>query len=228
MKAKSFIKATFLFMLCVNFVACSDDEDEKDSLKDNSENEVVNKLTAEEQLLVGEWISDGGNPLDLYSDMSCYTPDRKSGTYSYNPQTKELITTSGWGIRIVKSLDEKTMVLQGVQTSKVWTYNRQKTFIDKQYKKLLIGTWERIDSQKKTVTFINSDTFDFGMGDFYYEIKTGGKFSDGTEYIYVDADDAREPDYGDGYGLYIQHIDCNTMIVHGSGVSNDGTYKRVK
>lgn len=226
MKTKSFIKTTFLFILCANLISCSDDENEQEEPKDNPKNEVINKMTTEEQLLVGEWIANGGNPLKLHSDMSCYTPDKASGTYSYDPQTKELITTSGWGIRIVKSLDEKTMVLQGVQTTKVWTYKRQMTFIDKQYKKLLIGTWQRVDDSRE-ITFINSDTYDFGMGDFYYEIKTGGKYSDGTEYILVRADEEREPDYGDGYSLYIKHLDCNTMIVHGSG-SDDGTYKRVK
>lgn len=226
MKTKSFIKTVFLLTLCVYFVSCSDDENEKDGHKAPHTNEVIDKMTTEEQLLVGKWIANGGRPLYLYSDMSCSTPDLERGTYSYDPQTKELITTSGWGIRTVKQLDEKTMVLQGVQTTKVWTFNRQMDFIDKQYKELLIGTWLCTDDSKKKIT-INSDTYNFGIGDFYYEIKTGGKYSDGTEYILIYTDDEREPTSGESYSLYIKHLDCNTMILYGSG-SKDGTYKRVK
>lgn len=208
-------------MLCVNLTSCNNDENE--NLKDEPKNEITNTMTTEEKLLVGEWISDGGNPLELYSDKSCYTPDRESGTYSYDSQTKELITTSGWGIRIVKSLDDKTMVLQGVQTSKVWTYDRQMNFIDKQYDKLIIGTWQNTESPNQKIVFSDSNTYNLGMGDIYYEIITGGKYSDGSKYILVSAQEA-----SNNYNLYIKHLDCNVMIVYGSGKPYDGTYKRVQ
>lgn len=218
MKTKSFvfIKITFLLMLSPCLISCGDDESE--------ENGAIDNMTIEEQLLVGKWESDG-NPLYLHSDMSCRTPDGVTGNYHYDPQTKELITTTGWGIRAVRSLDEKTMVLQSVTTKKSWTYKRKMGFIDNQYQKLLIGTWQGIDNDNsnKIIRFINSNTYDFGMGKFRYEIVA----SAGS--IYVQPDEERDPD--SAY-LRITHLDCNTMIVLGGpyevGASNAGTYKRVK
>lgn len=224
MKTKSFIKSTLLFTFFAALTSCS-----KDDPKEVSGNELVEQMTAEEKLLVGEWIADGGNPLFLYSDNSCYTPDKKHGTYSFDQETKELITTSGWGIRIVKSLDEKKMVLKGVQSSKVWTYERQMNFIDNNYQNLIIGTWRCIENPQNKVKFISSDKFDFGKGEFYYKIITGGKHSDGTKYILATIDDDKYTNnIYDDYYLYITHLDCNTMIVNGSGDSIDGTYERIK
>ncbi|MFS2410378.1 hypothetical protein AAH145_05485 [Bacteroides thetaiotaomicron] len=44
---------------------------------------------------------------EFAGNISCYTPNNAGGTYSYDPQIKESITTSGKGIRIVKGLNEE-------------------------------------------------------------------------------------------------------------------------
>lgn len=53
------------------------------------------------------------------------------------------------------------MILQGVETSKVWTYTRQNGFIDKDPATLLNGKWENASQQK--VLTINKDRFDLSI-----------------------------------------------------------------
>lgn len=212
MKTLSFIKAAFLLMLCVNFSSCSSDDDSGEgNSKENPGNELVAQMSADEKLLVGRWEADG-NPLFLYSDKTCITPDGNGGTYSFDSKTKELVTTSGWGIRIVKSLDNKAMVLQGVQTTKVWTYRRQGNFVDKQFNQLLTGKWQNIETPEKIIIF-SSDKYILDSKEGSYAVK------EGKNRIYLDIDQ----------GLYVPtmvHLDCYTLELTGEKLFK-GTYKRI-
>lgn len=212
MKTTDLFRILFILMLSVNMVSCDDDDSVNgEKPEDYPQNEVINQLSENEKLLVGKWGADGGNPLFLYSDKTCITPDSQHGTYQYNPESKELITTSGWGIRMVKSLDNTTMVLQGVQTAKVWTYKRQDDFVDNQFEQLIIGTWKNTEKPETILSFSsNQYTLDSKKGTYTIE---NGKYR-----IYINID----------RGIYIpnlEHIDCYTLKLSGEKLFK-GTFKR--
>lgn len=211
MKIVDFFKASLMLMFCFNLISCGDDNDsEKEGTDDAPKNGILNQMSADEKMLVGKWQADG-NPLFLYSDKTCETPDNKVGNYSFNSDTKELITTSGWGIRIVKSLDNTTMVLQGVQTTKVWTYKRQ-GFVDKNAEELLIGRWQNTENPEKTIVF-SSDSYVLDSKKGTYTVNKG------KDRVYISIDKGN-------YIPNIVHLDCYTLELTGERLFK-GTYKRV-
>lgn len=198
-------------LLTLGFTACSSDDDGEENGETNG---IISKMSTEEQLLIGKWTA-GGNPLYLYSDKTCITPDRSSGTYTFNPETKELITTSGWGIRIVKSLDENTMVLQGVQTTKVWTFTKQNDFIDTHAEELLPGKWKNVDKPEVSLMFYRN-TFNLYNGSTIVE---KGKWEKDNNYLL----------FGDSQlEAIITYLDCSKFTIkNGKGAQAFvGTYKR--
>ena len=203
MKTTDLFRILFMLMLGVNMISCSKDDDSanEQNPEDNPQNEVIGQLSENEKLLVGKWVADGGNPLFLHNDKTCITPDSRSGTYQYTSESKELVTTSGWGIRVVKSLDNTTMVLQGVQTTKVWTYKRQDDFVDNQFEQLLIGTWKNTENPEMILIF-SSNQYTLGSQKGIYTAKKG------KDRFYIDIDKGN-------YTPNLKYLDCYTLKLSG-------------
>ncbi|MFT0263845.1 hypothetical protein [Bacteroides faecis] len=215
MKKINWKMATYMLatLFTLNFTACSSDDDgDKDD--NGNANGLIDKMSTEEQLLVGKWTA-GGNPLYLYSDKTCQTPDGNKGTYTFNSETKELITTSGWGIRIVKSLDETTMVLQGVQTTKVWTFTKQTGFIDTHAEELLPGKWKNVTKPEVSL-MLYRNTYALYEGT---TIVDKGSWKKDNNYLL----------FGDSQlETVITYLDCSKLILNNAkgGQQFAGTYKR--
>lgn len=207
-----------VLILCIIFFACnSGDEfaDEGDN-KDDSQSGQIDELSTDEKLLVGKWLYSN-SPLFLYSDKTCITPDKNSGTYKFDVVTKELITTSGWGIWIVKSLDDTAMVLQNVSSGKVMTYKRQYNFVDKECRRLLIGRWQKKDDPNTILTIDSEKCILDSNGTLterFYSVKGEGD----AAYLYMN----------DYYGYpTLEHVDYYTLILAWNKRFS-GTYQRIQ
>lgn len=198
---------------------------EYDEQPDSEQDVNVSKMTIEERLLVGLWhCSSVDRDMILRSDGTCKTPTLPttyqsgydSGTYQYDSQTHELITTTDrFPIVIVRTLNEESLVIQSEEDGKKWSFYRETNYIDNQYKQLVVGTWQNTEDPTKRLTIDTKKYYVYE--DTYYPSK----------YSSIPCISIKSPE---GLALTATHLDCISLIIEkssGSEVDYSGTYKRV-